>query len=265
MQGRQCRQNVGPMLNPHPNVVLLTATITAPPDARNLARREQHLRLQDYLEAFDFYLDLLARDAVDALVLCDNSAHDLSLFAARAADAGLHERVELLSHFGLDYPARYGRGFGEFKLVDHAMHASALIAAAGPEVRIWKVTGRYQIRNLRQLIRSRPAHADLYCHCRNHPMPWLDMYVMSWNLRAYRGLIRGVYQRLRQDATPISAEQRFRAIVDSHEAPLRVVRRFCHVPNVVGVRGFDNRPYGAMWHKHAARAIAHRLTPWIWI
>ena len=37
-----------------PDVVLLTATVVVPDDARNLARRDTALRLQDYLHAFDF-------------------------------------------------------------------------------------------------------------------------------------------------------------------------------------------------------------------
>ena len=253
------------MPNSHPNIVLLTATLVAPADARNLARRDPALRLRDYLEAFDFYLAQLSSGAFDALVLCDNSDQDLEPFAARAGRAGLLDRVELISHFGLDYPARHGRGYGEFKLVDHAMQASRLIAAAGADARIWKVTGRYKIRNLARLIRSQPAHADLYCHCRNHPRPWLDMYLMCWNRRAYDGLIRGVYRRLRQDATPTSAEQHFRALIDNHRSPLRLVRRFAHVPQLDGVRGFDNRAYASLWRRHVVRVVAHRLAPWIWV
>lgn len=253
------------MPNLHPDIVLLTATLVAPADARNLARRDPALRLQDYLDAFDFYLAQLSLGDFDALVLCDNSGQDLSPFAERASRAGLLDRVELISHFGLEYPARNGRGYGEFKLVDHAMQASRLIAAAGAAARIWKVTGRYKIRNLARLIRSHPALADLYCHCRNHPMPWLDMYLMCWNQRAYQGLIRGVYRRLRQDATPTSAEQHFRALLHAHHSPLRVVRRFAHVPQVDGVRGCDNRAHSSLWRQHVARVVAQRLAPWIWI
>lgn len=255
-----------PSMDPAPrHVALLTATLVAPHDARNLARRDPALRLQDYLQAFDFYLDHLARGTMDALVLCDNSGHDLAAFVERVATAGLQDRVELLSHQGLDYPAQHGRGYGEFKLVDHAMHTSKLIAAMGPHARIWKLTGRYKLLNLERLVRSHPPDADLYCHCRDHPKRWLDMYAMCWNQRAYAGLIRGVYRHLRQDDTPVSAEQRFRVLLDNHRSSLRVVRRFAVVPRVDGVRGFDNRPYSTLWRQHAARVVAHRLLPWVWI
>jgi len=248
-----------------PNVVLLTATVVAPLDARNLARRDVAVRLQDYLEAFDFYLQELAHGAFDALVLCENSGFDLAPFADRASNAGLQDRVELIGHRGLDHPAQHGRGYGEFKLVDHAMRHSRLIAGLGADVQVWKVTGRYKVRNLARLIASQPEHADLYCHCRNVPTPWLDMYLMRWNRRAYAELIQGLYHQLRQDETPVSAERRFRDIIDRTSSRLRIVRRFAHVPRIDGVRGFDARPYGAMWRKHLARVMANRLVPWIWI
>lgn len=248
-----------------PNAVLLTATVAPPSDARNLARRDVQQRLQDYLQAFDFYLAELRNGAFDALVLCENSGFDLEPFAAKARAAGLEQRVELIEHSGLDHPARYGRGYGEFKLVDHAMQHSGLIASLGGQVQVWKVTGRYRVRNLAQLVATQPMQADLYCHCRNYPLRWLDMYLMRWNRRAYQRLIRGVYRSLRQDETSSSAEQHFRALVDRHAGGLRIVRRFAHVPLVEGVRGFDSGDYGSMRRRYLARAIVHRIAPWIWI
>jgi hypothetical protein len=145
------------------------------------------------------------------------------------------------------------------------MQKSALIAQLGAKLRVWKVTGRYKVHNLARLIASQPESADLYCHCRNHPTPWMDMYLMRWNRRAYAELIRGIYHRLRQDATPASAEHHFRALIDRHPAPLQIVRRFRHVPRIDGIRGFDNGDYGAMRRRYLARVVAHRLAPWIWI
>jgi len=62
-----------------PDVVLLAATVVAPDDARNLARRDNALRLHDHLQAFDFYLELLAGGSFGALVLwlCENSGFAL--------------------------------------------------------------------------------------------------------------------------------------------------------------------------------------------
>lgn len=220
------------MPNPHLDVVLLTANLVAPEDARNLARRDSALRLQDGLEAYDFNLGQLANGAFEALVLCDNSGHDPSAFAARADAADMADRIELIAHYGRDYPARHGR---------------------------------YKIRKLARLRERQPLHADLYCHCRNHPSSWLDMCLLRWNQRAYHGLIRGACQWLCQDASPTSAEQRFRVPIGSHRSRMRVMRRFAHVPRVDGVRGFGNRADGGLWRQHVAHGMAHRPAPWVWI
>lgn len=251
---------------PAEDALLLTATVTPPPDARNLARRDPALRLDDYLQAFDHYLALLRAGHVGALVLCENSGHDMAAFDARARAAGLRAQVELIAHQGLDHPAHYGRGYGEFKLIDHAMRQSTLLAGMGPALRVWKVTGRYRVHNLPRLLATQPLQADLYCHCRNWPLRWTDLYLLRWNQRAYRTLIEGAYRRLQQDDTRTSAEQHFRTLIDGPQAAaLHIVRRFRQVPRIEGVRGFDNRVYQAMRSKWLAREFTHRVAPWLWI
>jgi len=245
------------------HVLLLTATVIPPDDVFNLARRDPGLRLADYLDAFDFYLQQLSRGAFTALVLCENSGFGLAPFAERVRAAKLDGRVELLSHFGLDHPGAYGRGYGEFKLVDHAMHHSTLIATAAERVQVWKVTGRYKFLNIGRLIRTQPADADLYCNCRDIPRRSTDLYLMRWNRRAYDRFIRGVYRSLQLDATPVYSEQRFRGLLDAAGATLRVAPRFCTVPRIDGRRGVDGRPCQTL-PQYLRRVVVNRLMPWHW-
>ena len=247
------------------NILLLTATVQPPADARSLARSDPRLRLADYRSAFEFYLTELENGAVDGLVLCDNSGYDLTSFAALASQRGLQNRVECISFLGLDHPGRYGRGYGEFKLVDHAMSRSSQIANAGRRVAIWKVTGRYQVRNIGALIRSRPAHADLYCHAHNWPRRYVDLYLMGWSRDGHEQILRGVHERLRQDHTPRSAERRFREVIDSHPERARIVQRFRHVPQVDGVRAGDNRAFRDLRARYLLRVFAMRWLPGVWV
>jgi hypothetical protein len=179
------------MSSKRPNLVLLTATVVVPAGARNLARRDATQRLQDDQQAFDFYRSQLARGSFDMLVLCEHSGYELAPLHARVPAAGLHDRVELMGHKGLAFPSRYGRGYGEFKLVDRAMQHSVLINRPAPDLNIWKLTGRYRVHNFDKLVASQPEHADLSGHCRTLPRPWLDMYIMRRNRRAHAELIRG--------------------------------------------------------------------------
>lgn len=247
------------------NILLLTATVRPPVDARSLARSDPQLRLEDYLDAFAFYLAELHAGSVDGLVLCDNSGYDLARFEALARQHGLQDRVECISYRGLDHPARYGRGYGEFKLVDHAMSTSSLIAAAGRCAVVWKVTGRYKVRNIAALVASRPPRAALYCHAHDWPRPYVDLYVMAWTRAGHEEIVCGVYGRLRQDDTPKSAERRFREVIDGRPDRARIVRRFAHVPRVDGVRAGDNRDFRDLRGKYLLRVLAMRLLPRVWV
>jgi hypothetical protein len=247
------------------DVVLLTATIVPPADATQLVRHDAGLRLADYLDAFDFYLGELEAGTVDGLVFCDNSAFELEPFAAMAGLPGNAGKVELVSFDGLDHPASYGRGYGEFKLVDHAMATSAVLRAADARTSIWKITGRYKIRNLRELVRTRPPDADLYCNFRNRPLRWMDMYLLAWNRTAYDEVIRGVYEELKEDASEFTAEQRFRSFLDNGCFSSTIVPRFRRIADIDGIRAGDNLNYAGMKRKYYARVAANRLLPWLWI
>jgi hypothetical protein len=246
------------------NIVLLTATVQPPPNAKNLARADPKVRMQDYLEAFAFYLSQLRAGVIDGIVFCDNSDANLDELRTMAAGQGLQDRVEVMGFRGLDYPAGYGRGFGEFKLVDHAMVNSSLIGSTNDAI-IWKITGRYKLLNLAQLLASRPPGADLYCHCRNIPNRWLDLYVLAWNRTGYAGVIQGAFEGLREDSSSRSAEQLFRDLMDVGRSVAHIVRRFGVVPKLEGRRGYDNGNYLDMRFKLGLRVLANKIVPWLWI
>ena len=126
------------------NVLLLTATVTPPIGMPLLARTDPVQRLQDYTQALRFYLPLLG-STFDSIVLAENSASDISSLRRLAVEKGAQERVEFLSFFGLDHPPSYGRGYGEFKLVDYAMRHSQFLNG---DAYVWKCTGRYVVNSV---------------------------------------------------------------------------------------------------------------------
>jgi histone H3 len=107
--------------------VLLTATITPPPGATHLARTDPKIRLGDYRKAFDFYCSALAAGVIDQLIFAENSQSDIRSLRDVTEKHGVTAKTEFISHPGLDYPPEYGRGYGEFMLVDRAMASSLLI------------------------------------------------------------------------------------------------------------------------------------------
>lgn len=247
--------------------LLMTATITPPAGVPQLARTDPEQRRRDYLAAFSFYLGLLGR-GVGRLLFVENSAADLGDFRALAERSGRADRVELIAFRGLDHPPAYGRAYGEFKLIDHAMAHSRLIEEAGPEQSVWKVTGRYILRNLAALVRGRPERFDLYCNLRRYPRPWADMFLLAWNRRAHETFLKGLYAEFREDLLmPLVPENRFYTLILAARDRLRVVPRFRGIPDLEGHRGLDNVNYaaGRGRAKYLARLVFQRGLPWLWI
>jgi hypothetical protein len=122
------------------NVLLLTATITPPPGAPSLVRVDPAQRRADHSQALGLYLDLVGK-GVDRVLFVENSAADLTEFVEQAAGAGVGEAVEFVSCEGLDHPPKYGRAYGEFRLLKHAVDHAATLHDWQAGL-VWKVTGR---------------------------------------------------------------------------------------------------------------------------
>lgn len=247
------------------NVLLLTATVTPPPGVPSLQRTDPVLRLQDYKQAFEFYLPLIGT-TFDSIVFAENSASDITPLRQLSAKAKALTQVEFLSFNGLDHPASYGRGYGEFKLVDYAMEHAAFLQG---DVCVWKCTGRYKVKNITDLVNARPAGADIYCHFRNYPHPLCELFLLSFTTWGFSSVVKGSYARLRNDVIPgvhSNEEIGFRKLIESLPPSFKVVRRFNRTPIVDARRGWDNTNFSGTWHpKIMLRRAARVLAPWVWI
>lgn len=251
----------------------MTATITPPAGVPNLSRVDPAQREADYLEALRWYIQA-APGVFDRIVFAENSLSDVSRLesACESLAPGL---VEFLVFDGLDYPPHFDRGYGEFRLLDHAMsHSPSIVAAAeaDPEgTRIWKVTGRYRVRNVAEIVTGAPRRFEFYANFRNWPKRWVDTYFLGWTPEGYEALVRDVYHRLKTNVPGIpyglSGEELFRSWL---EQPLfrrrRIVKRFRSTPDLDGIRGADGRGYSAHegW-KIRLRSILRRVAPFVWI
>ena len=246
----------------------MTATITPKPDAFSLARRDPRDRLRDYELALQFYLEVLSQGFVDGIVFAENSNSDVTSLVRMTEAANQTERVEFFACYGLDYPQEYSRGYGEFMLLDRVMSESKFVRQ-NPNAIIWKVTGRYRIRNLSKIISRRPKQFDLYCHCRNYPTRLVDQYLLAWPTQSYDRLLRGVFETFKENETGVFGEVVMRGYLDEAESRgLSVVRRFSEPPIIDGIRGWDGRAYeqGLSMHtKRIVRWAASIFLPFFWI
>ncbi len=133
---------------------------------------------------------------------------------------------------------------------------------------MWKVTGRYIVSNLCQIITRRPSNFDIYCTSRNIPKRWTDMFLLAWTLKGYQAFLQNIHHKLIFDAErSINPEQIFRDLLDRAVEDINIVRRFSVIPLIYGVRGLDSQNYSEgrdLW-KFYLRSIACKLFPWLWI
>jgi len=230
-------------------ILLLTATLRPPPGVS--ARADPAVRLEDYRIALRFYLAMLGRGELARLVFVDNSDSDLGTLQAEAEAVGLAACCEFISFSGLDYPTEYGYGYGEFRLLDHAMTHSRLIRAL-PDAVVVKVTGRYVVRNLAALLRRLPPRFDVACDVRNRRKPWADTRVMAWTAGGYERVLRGVCAHLRRDLTRLPPEMRMAQHLHDSGGSFSIVQRLA--PCVVG------HPDDSPWlHISDARCVMRRI------
>ena len=251
-------------LTGYPNILLLTATIT-PPSAAKLARKDPAIRLKDYLKALKFYLPLVTQ-CIDYIIFAENSNSDISCLQALVKEAELNDKVEFIVIYGLDYPWSYGRGYGDFKLIEHVMNHSQLINTH-PKSIIWKVTGRYIIRNLCHIIATKPADFDIYCHFENRYISRISLtllYLLAWTPYGYQVGLKNIYHELRCDITKQIAEITFKKIIEQRLKIIKIVPRF-KVPIRLDAIISTNKQV-ASWHpRQILKYYIQRLIPWWWI
>jgi hypothetical protein len=247
------------------NLALVTSTIAPESGVVGLQRTNVKDRLDDYMKGLTFYCECLGQDVFRKLVYVDNSGYPLDDLVGIVKDRRLSSRVEFISYKSTVSP-KNGRFYLELNLIHQAMKTSAILNDDGDDV-IWKVTGRYLIKNIKSIITrciQRPQH-DLYVNCRNYPAGWADFYLVGFNKRAYREVFSSnlhLYEGI------VNGEEILRRYLDSEAVSgLKILRRLPSVPRVVGVRGYDGGKYGGMVDsaKFLARSALNAVLPSLWI
>lgn len=242
-------------------ILLITSTIAPSAKTALLAHRDPRKRLDEYKIAFSFYLKLLRDDVVDKIIYADNSGHDLSELEQLANGYPSPSKIEFIS-FNSPAQPDVNRYFLEIGLIREALKRSTDIKA---DDQIWKVTGRYLVPNVSQIIRGAPQNADVYINCRNRPIHTVDFYLVRFNQFGFEKLLAS---DMSDFETIASGEDVLRLRLDRHTTgPVHVVPRFRQTPKIVGTRGFDGANYDSFSGnmKFLARRVLNRLAPNFWI
>lgn len=236
------------------NILLLTSTIRPKANQPQLKLADPEERLRDYRQSLDFYVRLVEEGVLDKIVYADNSGVDLKCLSERFP-AG---HVEWISTCDLDYDSSYHRGYGEFRLVDHAFAASGILSSLGRDDRVWKVTGRYRVENLANVIAMTPRRFDLYCNVKGD---WAEMGFMAWSRVGYERIVKGIWRNFATGKVPelILAELLKGASLDN----CKIVTSFYWPPFIDGRRGSDGSPFqGRFTRMKFLFSLGHKSLVW---
>ena len=223
------------------NILLLTSTIKPISNQPQLKLINHIDRLQDYKVALAFYSHLLEKGVVDNIVYIDNSGFDLSCHS----EIYTHKDIEWLSYYGLDYPETYHRGYGESKLVDYAFEHSKTLIALDSSDKVWRITGRYIIKNLTTIIKFSPSKFDFYCNLRGN---WVDMELLAWSKEGYKKIIQNMWNKLATgEATELILA---RSVMDGRINQLKIITTQFWPPFIVGRRGTDGGNFQGRFTKY---------------
>lgn len=124
-------------------IILLTACIN--PDGMPFTvLTKQEERRKQYLDAIRHYLSTTRLN----ILFVENSGTDISYLFKEEINAG---RLECLTFHGNQNKLR-GKGYGECEIIEYALAYSRLLRT-DKNIRIAKITGRLNVRNLKTIIR----------------------------------------------------------------------------------------------------------------
>lgn len=218
------------------NIVLLTATIQPKTVQHQLALTNASERLLDYTRALEFYSSKIRVGGIDKVIFVDNSGYDLNELSAKFHN----EHIEFISFYDLDYPSHFHRGYGEFRLIDYAHKNSSVLKELNNNDRVWKITGRYVIKNILNFIRFSPRKFDLYIND-NSKKKWINMEIMAWNPKGFKHVIQDVWKNFSGSLPPELMLCKIINDLDKNE--IKFVKKYFYPPLIYGRRGSDGSSF----------------------
>lgn len=244
------------------NILLMTSTIAPSLDTFLLSHSDPTKRLDDYVRALTFYARLLSDGLFDRIVFVDNSGHSLKRLIDTATKLSISDKIEFISYRAL-VSSTYSRYYLEINLLVEAFALSQTLKQM-PSARIWKVTGRYIVRNISTIVATVPQESDLYLNCRNRPVKTVDFYLVALTVRGFNAVLRPYLQEFQ---TTRNGEVILRGRLLLSYPGIRIVCRLRHTPRLLGTRGFDGAQYGGLLDssKFYVRVALNYICPNLWI
>lgn len=243
--------------------LILTGTIKPPNNAKDLTHTDPQKRLQEYKESLIHHIGLLKLNTIDKIIFIENSNYGTSELSDLVIRENMEDKITLISYDGNNYRGEKTRFFGESEILYNALKKFSQ-PSAQDEI-IWKVTGRYIVKNLDVIIKSTGDDFDMAMHFRDYPLRYVDFGLVGFKKTPGIQFFEKVLNHenaFRRD------ESLVRELLASGElGELKILKRLPEPPDFKGIRGSDSSSYEGWKYrlKFHLRRISNRVLPSLWI
>lgn len=214
------------------NYLLLTATISPETGQSSLLIQNPEERLLEYEKALQYYHRNFDRLRLSGLIFVENSDFDLSLISKKYPSG----KFEWISAPRTPLAGGVHRGYGEFLMIDYAFRNSLYLTSMSPSDVVWKVSGRYVLKNLGRMIFFAPDDYDVYADIRKN---WVELSVISWSKKGFLEYFQPCIEEMKVDFPP----EVILARAFDGDRSMNVVSKFTWLPYINGRRGANGVPY----------------------
>ena len=248
------------------HIALITSTISPNLNAVALKVIDHKQRLSEYKKSFSFYSQALKSGVFDKLVYVDNSGHSLNDIMEIAETYNISSQVEFISYESNLNSENNSRFYLELNLINYTIENSKFIRN-NKDCILWKITGRYVIKNIDEIIRKCKLYEDyeLFLNYRNRPSKWVDFYLAGFSLSAFEKIF---IENLPLYKGKNNGENILRESIDSPDFnEIKTLKRFPYIPYISGNRGYDGASYdtGKSILKYYIRVLLNKIFPSLWI
>lgn len=222
------------------NTKCLLITGTVVPNSNFVAHTNVEQRLSEYYEALLFYRTEFPSDAIYFL---ENSSYD---FSKDEKWQKLFSSANItLMKFPVSDKFDLGKGYQEFEMLDKAVES-----LLGKYDLFVKITGRYKVLNLKQLINDPDKELVIDCHKK---FEVAQTNVFYGTLNFYNSYLKGLYKKV-DDSKGIYIEKIvYKEIVE--KGVLNKISPFSANPLITGISG----SYGGTLNRNKLKLIVRNM------
>ncbi len=247
--------------------ILLTSTIAPKADASKHVLFDVQDRLAQYIAALKYYIT--ASGPGYKILFVDNSGHPVDKLQEVAADNPRADRPVFIFSYDSTVPASWGKGHGEMRLIEEALsHFSSTI---DENEKLWKITGRLQVRNLGRMIETAPADFEVYADFRDVPLigeslggnQWMDTRIFGFTPKGYDKHIRQNWP----EHVFVLEKLLFSQLKPRLQSEPGIVPRFAVQPDINGTSGGSGNDYTSFSYrsKNNLRKLSRMIWPKLWL